>query len=205
MKNKKIKVMAIGDLHGDTRLAKKLAKQATKKQVDIVILAGDLTFAETFIENLVGPFAKEKKKILIIPGNHESPQTTEFLSNLYAPYSKNLHGKSFRHKGVGFFGAGTANMGPGQIPDSMIFDLLEKSHKNIKTLDKKIMVTHIHPRDSESEFSGWQGSAAVKKAIEKLAPTIAICSHIHEAAGLEETIGKTRLINVSKKPKIFEI
>lgn len=205
MKKNKIKIMAIGDLHGDTALAKKLAKKATKEKVDIVILAGDLTFAETSLDYLVGPFAKEKKKVLIIPGNHESPQTAEFLSNLYAPYSQSIHGKFFKHKGIGFFGAGTANMGPGNIPDSMIFELLEKSNKGIKNLDKKIMVTHIHPKGSKSEFSGWKGSSAVRKAIEKLSPTIAICSHIHEAAGLEETIGKTKVINVSKKPKIFEI
>ena len=107
MKKPKIKIMAIGDLHGDTALAKKLAKRATKEKVDIVILAGDMTFAESSIENLIGPFAKEKKKILLIPGNHESPQTNEFLSKMYAPYSQNLHGKSFKHKHIGFFGAGT--------------------------------------------------------------------------------------------------
>ena len=86
---------------------------------------------------------------------------------MYAPYSQNLHGKSFKHKHIGFFGAGTAHMGPGNIPDSMIFELLEKSHNKIKSLDKKIMVTHMHPKDSKSEFSGWEGSLAIKKAIKK--------------------------------------
>jgi len=205
MKKEKIKIMAIGDLHGDTSLVKQLAKKATKEKVDIVVLAGDLTFAETSIDNLVGPFAKEKKKILLIPGNHETPETVEFLSRLYSPYTINLHGEAFEHKGVGFFGAGTAHIGRGAIPDSMIFELLKKSHEKIKNLNKKIMVTHMHPRGSKAEFSGFKGSPAIKKAIKQFTPTFAICSHIHEAAGLEETIGKTYVINVSKKPKIFEI
>ena len=74
-----------------------------------------------------------------------------------------------------------------------------------KGLDKKIMVTHIHPFGTKSEFSGFKGSKAVRKAIEKFQPDVAICAHIHEAAGMEDKIGKTRVINVSRKGKIFEV
>jgi Icc-related predicted phosphoesterase len=48
-------------------------------------------------------------------------------------------------------------------------------------------------------------SNAVRKAIEQFQPDIAICGHVHEAAGIEEKIGKTTVINVSRKEKIFEI
>ncbi|MFH1327096.1 MAG: metallophosphoesterase [archaeon] len=205
MQQKKIKILAIGDIHGDTRLVEKLAEKAKKQDVDIVILAGDITFAEQSLKGLIGPFAKAKKDILIVPGNHEAISTTAFLSEAYAPYSKHLHGYSFEKNKVGFFGAGTANMGIHQIKDSEIFQLLNKSHKKIKDLKNKVMVTHIHPKGSKSEFSGWEGSKAVKKAINKFQPDFAICSHVHEAAGLEEKIGKTKLINVSRKPKIFEL
>ena len=63
----------------------------------------------------------------------------------------------------------------------------------------------MHPRGSKAEFSGFKGSKAVEKAIKEFHPDIAICSHIHEAAGIEEKIGKTKVINVSRKAKIFEI
>ena len=164
-KHNKTKILAIGDLHGDTRRAEYLAEKARKENVDIIILAGDITFAEQSVKNLIGPFAKAKKEVLIIPGNHESVSTTAFLSEAYAPYSKHLHGYSFKKNEIGFFGAGTANMGPHQIKDSDIFKLLEKGHKKIKDLKKTIMVTHIHPKGSKSEFSGWEGSLAVRRAI----------------------------------------
>lgn len=201
----KIKIMAIGDIHGDTGLIKKLAKKAKEQNVEIIILAGDLTMAETSTKDLIGPLAKEKKKILIIPGNHESVTTTDFLSKLYQPYTHHLHGYHFIKNNIGFFGAGTANMGIHQIKDSEIFNLLKKSHDKIKHLEKKIMITHIHPAKSIAEFSGFPGSNAVRKAIKEFSPTLAICSHIHEASGLEEEIGKTKVVNVSKKEKIFEI
>lgn len=204
-KSKKTKIMAIGDIHGDTRKVEKLARKAHKENVDVIILAGDLTFGEESIEGIIGPFAKEKLDVLIVPGNHEAVSTTAFLSEFYAPYSKHLHGYSFKKNNVGFFGAGTANMGIYALTDDKIFKLLKKSHNKIKDLKKRIMVTHIHPKGSKSEFSGWPGSNATRKAIEKFQPDIAIHAHIEEGAGLEEKIGKTKVINVALKEKIFEI
>ncbi len=204
-KQTKTKILAVGDIHGDTGLVKKLAEKAKKENIDIIILAGDLTFAETSIKDIVGPFAKAKKDVLIIPGNHESISTTEFLAEAYAPYAKHLHGYSFKKNNIGFFGAGTADMGVFMLKDSEIFNLLKKSHDKVKNLKKKIMVTHMHPEDSKSEFSGWPGSKGIRKAIEQFKPDLAICSHIHEASGLEENIGKTRVINVSRRAKVFEI
>jgi Icc-related predicted phosphoesterase len=201
---KKTKILAVGDIHGDTGLVKKLAEKAKKENVDLIILAGDLTFAEQSTKNIIGPFIKAKKQVLIIPGNHESIATTDFLAEMY-PNTKNIHGYSFRKENLGVFGAGAADIGINQIKDSEIFNLLKKGHESIKDLDKKIMVTHMHPKGSKSEFSGWPGSKSITKAIKEFKPDIAIFSHIHEAGGMEEHIGKTRMINVSRKEKIFEI
>lgn len=205
MNTKKVKILAVGDIHGDTTFAEKLAKKAKKENVDIVILSGDNFLEEGSIKGIVGPFAKEKKQVLLIPGNHESVATNAIVSELYAPYSKDLHGYYFVKDKIGFFGAGTANMGISQIPDQEIFNLLKRSHDKIKNLKKKIMITHIHPKKSKSEFSGFHGSKAVRKAIEEFKPDIAICSHIHEAGGLEEKIGDTLVVNVARKEKIFEV
>lgn len=202
--NEKTKILAIGDIHGDTGLVKKLAKKAKKENVDLVILAGDITFAEQSIDNLIGPFVKEKKQVLLIPGNHESPATTDFLTQMYSG-AKNIHGYYFKKKDLGIFGAGGADMGINLAEESEIFNLLKRGHKGIKNTKKKIMVTHMHPKGSKSEFSGFPGSRAVKKAIKEFNPDLLINSHIHEAGGLQEKIGKTKVINVSRNPAIFEI
>ena len=49
------------------------------------------------------------------------------------------------------------------------------------------------------------GSSGVKKAIDKFHPDILLCSHVHEAEGIEEKIDNTLVINVGKKGKIIEI
>ena len=200
---KKTKILAIGDIHGDTGLVKKLAAKAEKENVDVVILAGDLTFVEQSMENLIAPFIKAKKEVLLIPGNHESNATINFLAEMYTN-TKNIHGYSVKKGDVGIFGAGGGDI-INFTPDREIFRALKEGHELIKDSKRKVMVTHMHPQGGKSEFSGFPGSKAVRKAIKEFHPDILISAHIHEAAGIEETIDGTKVINVSRKEKIFEI
>lgn len=198
------KILAVGDIHGDTSLTKKLAKRAKKEKVDLVILAGDLTLMEISTKDIMKPFIKEKQKVLIIPGNHESIATADFLAETYSN-TTNIHGYSISTKNVGIFGCGGADFGSTKLSEKQFFNTLNKAHKGIFDKKKKIMVTHMHPAGSNCEFSGFEGSSGIRKAIDKFHPDIAICGHIHEAGGLVEKIGKTKLINVSRTPTIFEI
>src|SRR3989344_2749296 len=205
MEKSKLRILAAGDIHGDIDLAEKLAEKAKKEKVDLVVLCGDLTLAERSTKNIIGPFKKRNEKVLLIPGNHETIATADFLSELYGV--KNLHGYSVKYKEVGIFGAGGANIGLFQLGEDEIYDLLKKGFDKIKYLKKNIMVTHGHPEGSKMEkfTSLFPGSSGVKKAIDKFHPDILLCSHVHEAEGIEEKIGKTKVINVGKTGKIIEI
>lgn len=205
-RSRKTKILAIGDIHGDKKLSQRLAEKAVKEKVDLVILAGDITNFEMSIDGLIGPFVKAKKPVFLIPGNHETVATANFLAELY-PNTKNIHGYSVKINDVGIFGAGGANIGIHQLSEKEIYNLLKQGYDRLKGLQKKIMVTHIHPEGTiiEKMSNLVPASKAVRKAIEKFQPDIAIHGHLHEAAGLEDKIGKTRIINVARKEKIFEI
>ncbi len=204
-KKEKLKILAAGDIHGDTGLAERLAEKAKKEQVNLVILCGDLTFAEISTKGIIGPFKKRNEKVLIIPGNHETVATADFLAELYDV--KNIHGYSVKYGDVGIFGAGGANIGLFQMSEKEIYDLLKKGFDKIKYLKKKIMVTHVHPAGTKMEkFTNvFPGSEGIRNAIEKFKPDLVLCSHVHEAEGIEEKIGKTKIINVGKEGKIIEI
>lgn len=203
-----LKILAVSDIHGDTDLVKKLADQAEKEDVDLVVLCGDMTMFESSTDNLIGPFAKKHKKVLLIPGNHESVATTDFMTEVYEPNARSIHGYSVKYKDIGIFGAGGAtNVGPmPPIEEGEMYDLLKKGFDRIRYLKKKIMVTHMHPKDSNMDVSQFvPGSEVVRKAINQFKPDILLCGHAHEAEGLEEKIGKTRVINVGRKGKIIII
>lgn len=200
-----MKILAAGDLHGDTRLAKELAEKAEKEKADLVILCGDLTLAEQSTEGIIGPFLAKQKKVLFVPGNHETIATADFLAELYN--ITNLHGYSIKYKDIGFFGCGGANIGLSQLSEKEIFETLKKGFANIKDAKKKIMITHIHPSGTMMEkfTQFFPGSNGIKKAIEEFEPDLLLCSHVHEAEGIEEKLGKTKVINVGKKGKIIEV
>lgn len=200
---KKMRILAASDIHGDSKLAAKLAKKAENENADLVVLCGDITgWAET--KNIIKPFKEKNKKVLILPGNWDSFATTDFLAEIYGV--KNIHGYSAQYDNVGFFGAGGAEgPGPSRISEKELLDTLKKAHTGIKGIEKKIMVTHAHPAGSKSEFSGVKGSNAITKAIKEFKPDILIHGHIHEAAGMEEIIGKTKVINVGRDGTIIEI
>lgn len=204
-----MKILAAGDIHGDMEQVRKLAEKAKKENVDLVILSGDLTMSEMHTIGLIGPFKKVGKKVVLIPGNHESLATADFLADFYGEDGsvRNIHGYSVYLDDVGIFGAGSANIGIFQLPEKELFEVLKKGFSNVKDKKKKIMVTHVHP---EGTLMGkltqfFPGSTAVRQFIEKNQPDIAICSHVHEAEGMEELIGKTKVVNVGKAGKIFEV
>ncbi len=200
-----MKILAAGDIHGDMNLAKRLAERAEKEKVDLVILCGDLTYGETSTKGIIGPFKKKNKKVLLIPGNHETVATADFLAELYGV--TNLHGYSIKYKDIGFFGAGGANIGLFQLSEKEIYDLIKRGFDRIKDSKTKIMITHVHPSGTlmEKFSSFFEGSSGIKRAVDKFKPDILLCSHVHEAEGLEEKVGTTRVINVGKKGKILEI
>jgi Icc-related predicted phosphoesterase len=195
-----MKILAVGDIHGDTTLTKKLSERAKKEKVDLIILAGDLT-SPIETRNLLKPFKENNQKVLLIPGNHDSFATVDFLAEFYG--MKNIHGYSAKYDNIGIFGAGGA-VGFDSTEKEM-FETLSKGYNAVKGMKKKIMVTHMHSKGTTSEFSGFEGSSGIKKAIDKFHPDFLVHSHIHEAEGIEEMIGKTKVINVGRKGKIIEI
>jgi len=197
---KKLRILAAGDIHGDTKLAQKLAVRAKKEKVDLVILTGDITgFIET--ENLIKPFLDRDKKVVFVPGNWDAPETSNFLSKHYG--IKNLDNYYVKYKDVGIFGLG--NPGMLDIDSKEAFQKLSNNFEKIKNLEKKIMVTHLHAAGTKSELSGFPGNKGIRKALDKFKPDLFISGHIHELEGVEEKIGKTRVINVGRKGKIIEI
>src|SRR3989338_2314949 len=200
-----LKIFAASDIHGDTKLAETLAKKAEKENVDLVVLCGDLTYAESSTKGIIGPFVKKNKKVLLIPGNHETVATADFLATMYN--ATNLHAYSVKVKDVGFFGCGSANIGAFQLNETEIFDTLKKGFNYVKDTKKKIMITHVHPSNSliERFTSIFPGSKGVEKAIKEMKPDIVLCGHVHEAEGIEEKIGSTKIINVGRSGRILEI
>lgn len=198
---KKFKILAAGDLHGDPEIAKKLSEKAAKANTDLVILTGDL-FGLVGTQDIIKPFIDKKQKIVFVPGNWETTEEAKELAKKYQ--IKNIEEHYLKYKDTGIFGVGSANWSL-YPDDERSFKHLKTEHEKVKNLEKKIMVSHIHAAGTRSELSGVEGSEGIRKAIDQFQPDLFISGHIHELEGVEEKIGKTRVINVGRKGTIIEI
>ncbi len=198
---KKFKILAASDIHGDTKAVKKLAEKAEKENVDLVVLAGDITgVLET--ENIIKPFLEKNKKVIFVPGNWDSSVAADTLSKIYG--MKNVGERYVIYDNIGIFGIGSPDWQM-SLNEKKTFEKLKNDFDKIKDLEKKILISHIHAEGTKAEFSGIQGSKALRKAIEEFQPDIFLSGHIHEAEGLSEQIGKTRVYNIGRKGKIIEL
>jgi len=195
---KKLKILAAGDLHGDVGIAKKLSEKAKRSKVDLVVLAGDIHGYMGEGEGILKPFKQAKQKVIFVPGNLDSSLEHESLRK----DAKSIHNYYVNYGGVGIAGIGSPDwkmeLGKGDLEE------MKKNFEKMKS-KKKILVSHLHAEDTPAEFSGIPGDRILKKAVKEFKPDLLISAHIHEAEGIEGKLGKTKVIQVGKKGKILEI
>jgi Icc-related predicted phosphoesterase len=201
-KKKRLKILAAADFQGSSAVAESLAKKAEKEKVDLVILAGDI-HGHMASRNLIAPFTKRNQKVIFVPGNWDTTVESNMVQDIYK--INNIDGIYTHYNGVDIIGIGSPDFAL-DIDTKKNLDKLVKNFEKVKhKKTKKILVSHIHARNTIAEFSGFPGSTVVRKAIDYFHPDIFISSHIHEAEGLEQKIGKTKLFQVGSKGKIIEI
>ena len=202
MGKKKLRILAAADIHGSKDIAEKLAERAKKEKVDLVVLAGDLhgPFAGG---DVITPFKKRGQKVVFVPGNWDSTDEIDIIKKKHK--IKNLDGYYVNYDGVDFVGFGNPDFK--LFPDEkQTMAKLKKNFDKIRTKSgKKILVSHLHAGGSKAEFSGWEGDAGLRKAVDYFQPDIFISAHIHEAEGIEEKIGKTKVIQVGRRGVVLEI
>ncbi|MBR9683649.1 hypothetical protein GOV03_03865 [Candidatus Woesearchaeota archaeon] len=198
-----MKILALSDIHGDKDFVRKMAEKGAKEKVDLVLIAGDFVGFDGSVDGLIGPFKEKGLEVGIVPGNHEGLAEVGFLVEKYG--IKNLHGYILKKGDVGIFGCGYGDVGLHQLTEEDFFKTLKEGHERLSGIKKKIMITHVQPQNSIIGLGIWPGSSGVRKAVEELQPDFHLCGHVHETGGIEEVMGKTKIINVGKTGRIIEI
>ena len=195
--DKKFRILAASDLHGDMKIARRLSKLAKKEKVNLVILAGDINGQDSRNGEVLAPFEKDGHKVVFVPGNHDTEE--EHLKMSKKALSLDRSYASFGDIGIAGVGACESF--------SLSKEDLKKIEKAFGRMNsrKKILVSHIHPARGIAEFSGWPGDPILRHAVEKFKPDILIASHIHEAEGLEDLIGKTKVFQVGSLGRIIDV
>ena len=197
----RVTILATADVHNDKRLIERLREEAEQRGADLIILAGDIFTGFSPLEGLLKPL--EGFRVALIPGNHDPHLDVELIAHAYAWYS--LHGRAFKLGEVGIFGYSAVTLGPEAVDEQAIEHALQEAAERVRDARVKIMVTHVPPAGTRIEAGLPVGSHAVRRVIEAVQPDLVVTAHVHETRGLEDRIGKSRIVNVSRLIKAFHI
>lgn len=189
--------IAFTDIHGAYSQVEKVL--TGESRFDAIILGGDLTTVGTpaEAEGALRLFRQHGAPVLAVAGNMDPVE----LEDVFQRNNESINGKGVIIRDIGIFGVSAAPYSPLQTPyevsEEDIYDLAEQGWNHIKTAPRKIFVPHAPPFGTRLDVvhSGKHvGSTAVRRFIEKYAPDLVLCGHIHEARG-EDVIGRTKVVN----------
>ena len=197
-----MKLLVFSDIHGDLAAVKKLLEI----EADYYVAAGDLASWSRGLDAM-GPVLQARgERVWVLPGNHEHESHIE---NFCSAYGLNpLHCRSFEANGWHVAGLGHSNPTPFDTPGEYSEEELAERLEPFAELDPLILICHCPPKGTpldEASPGRHFGSTAVRAFLERRQPAWFFCGHIHEAAGREVTLGRTRGVNVGKQGWLLEI
>lgn len=175
-------------------------------EADYYFAAGDLGNWGRGLDKLAPILQRRAERMYVIPGNHESEADVARLCEECGFH--NFHGKTLQLGSYTVAGLGYSNPTPFNTPGEYSEQELAERLEKFAGIDPLILICHTPPKDSKLDRAGEGqhfGSTAVREFIERHQPAYFYCGHIHEAAGQEETFGRTQGWNVGKRGKVLDI
>jgi Icc-related predicted phosphoesterase len=194
-----MRVLSFADMHGNRSAFDALRIKA--KDADLIICAGDISVFERMLDELIFKLAELGKPTLILHGNHEN---TASIKDVIRKHDNIvfLHKGLYELNGISFIGYGGGGF---SHKDDEFLEFFRKVKPFLK--QKTVLVTHGPPHGTAVDFVGNShvGNKDFLEFIREVQPVLAVSGHIHETAGYECSVGKTRVINPGAFGKVIDI
>jgi hypothetical protein len=190
-------VLAFSDIHGAYREVERVI--ASRREIDAIVVGGDLTTAGTAgdAREAIQALAGYGKPVMAVAGNMDPRPVEEEFRALGV--SIDACGRTFGD--IGFFGVSAAPLSvlrtPNEITEEEILRRAEQGWAEVAGCRRKVFVPHAPPaRTALDRLRDGRhvGSISVREFIERRAPDLVVCGHIHEARGIDR-IGSTIMVN----------
>ena len=197
-----MRILCFSDLHCDLAGAARLVERS--QEADVVVCAGDLASVHDGLAKTVEALRGIEAPIVLVPGNNETDDALRAACEGWDRATV-LHGDGREVDGVRFFGVGA---GVPVTPWDWSFDLTEEEAAAMLEAcpADAVLVVHSPPLGHVDQSDGRNlGSVAIRDAIERRSPRLAVCGHIHESWGTESAIGQTRILNLGPEGILLEV
>jgi Icc-related predicted phosphoesterase len=195
-----MRLLVVADVHGKYQALQNIMDSVSGESFDVVIAPGDFTdmfdtpsnfsqldVADIVIQKLLIP----NKPLLCVPGNHDPYE----ILDVFDDYGVNLHGKTKKLSGVMFVGWGGAITPFNTLlepPEEETREVLSRVLKGVT--DPWVLVAHSPPKGTTLDMVKTKthvGSSAIREAISRKKPALALSAHIHENSGTDKVDGTT--------------
>lgn len=195
------RILAFSDMHMSARCAAQVREASA--DADLVVGAGDFCNARQGLNEAMEMLWPILDQCILVPGNAES---AEELRAAAGPATV-LHGDGTETDGLKIFGLGYAV--PVTPFGDWSCDLTEKhASEMLDRMDAAdLLVVHSPPKGVADQNRGGVslGSTAIRTAIERVQPRLAVCGHIHDSWGRSGLIGATPVHNLGPDPVWFDL
>ncbi|GHF37603.1 metallophosphoesterase family protein [Seohaeicola zhoushanensis] len=197
-----MKILAFSDLHMARARARDIV--AASAEADLVIGAGDFCNMRQGIDEAMAMLAGITRPFVLVPGNAES---LDELRGAAPAGATILHGSGVDVSGLKLFGLGHA------VPETPFgqwsCDISEAEAERLlaECSVADVLVLHSPPKGlGDATSTGLSvGSTAIREAIVRIQPKLAVCGHIHDSWGQRGTIGATEVVNLGPTVNWFEV
>jgi Icc-related predicted phosphoesterase len=197
-----MKLLIFSDIHGDKAALERLMGI----EADYYIAAGDLANWGRGLDQM-GPIMQPRAdKMYVMPGNHESESDVARFCETFG--FRNFHGEVLKVGDFSVAGLGYSCPTPFNTPGEYTEEELAERLAKFDGLDPLALICHCPPKGTKLDRAGEGqhfGSTAVREFIDHNQPRYFYCGHIHEAAGVQETIGRTQGWNVGKRGAVLDL
>lgn len=201
-----MKLLVFSDLHSDRAALARLMEQ----EADLYLCAGDLVNWARGLEAMGDLMRPKADRMLVIPGNHESPADIAAFCQQYG--FVNLHGQTRQFltaAGPVWLGAlGCSNPTPFQTPGEYTEAQLAEHLAPMASLSPLVLVCHCPPKQTPLDRAGEGkhfGSTAIADFLSQHQPALFFSGHIHESQGAECRLGQTIGRNPGKKGYLVDL
>jgi Icc-related predicted phosphoesterase len=197
-----MRLLVFSDIHNDWAALRRLMTI----EADHYIAAGDMVSWARGLDDAGAILRERADRMHVLPGNHEHASD---IARLCDKFGLNpLHGQSFEADGWRVAGLGHSNPTPfhtaGEETEAEL-----AAHLNVFAgLMPLVLICHCPPLGTALDEAGpgrHFGSSAVREFIDQRQPEHFCCGHIHEAAGREAMIGRTKGVNAGKNGYLLEL
>lgn len=199
-----MKLLLCSDIHCDSDAARSLVERSA--DADVLVCAGDLAVMRRGLEPVIEILSGAACPAVLVPGNGESDtELADACSDWEGAHV--LHGTGCEIDGIWFWGLGAGV--PVTPFGSWSFDLSEEEAEALLAdcPEDAVLVTHSPPYGHVDVAAGGDhlGSRAILKTVERVAPRLVVCGHIHDSWEQESTVGPTRIVNAGPKGVWVEV